>query len=63
MADPHHKHYAVYCLALGLLVLGASLHYGWALFPVEHQADAALSYGPKRAISDASAGMKLSLGF
>ena len=40
MADPHHKHYAVHGLALGLLVLGASLHYGWALFHVEHQADA-----------------------
>ena len=39
MADNCHQRSAVYGTALILLVLGASLHYGWALFHVEHQAD------------------------
>ena len=36
MADHRNHRHAVYCLAL--IGLGVLVHYGWALAPVEHQA-------------------------
>ena len=36
MADHRNRRHAVYCLAL--IGLGVLVHYGWALAPVEHQA-------------------------
>lgn len=38
MADSHHRGHAVYGLAL--IALGVLVHYGWAWFPPEHQAQA-----------------------
>ena len=38
MADRSHDIATVYGTAVGLLALGAGLHYGWALVPVEHAA-------------------------
>ena len=38
MADRSHDISAVYGTAVGLLALGAGLHYGWTLVPTEHAA-------------------------
>ena len=38
MADRSHNLAAVYGTAVGLLALGVTLHYGWALVPPEHAA-------------------------
>ncbi len=40
MADQRNHDDSVYRLAVGLLLLGALLHYGWAFVPAEHQAQA-----------------------
>jgi hypothetical protein len=38
MANRNHDRTTVYGTAIGLLALGAALHYGWALVPPEHAA-------------------------
>ena len=38
MAHRSHDRTAVYGAAVGLLALGAGLHYGWAIVPAEHAA-------------------------
>lgn len=38
MADHAHPHTAAHGAAVALLLAGAALHYGWALAPIEHQA-------------------------
>lgn len=40
MADHAHAHAAAHGAAVALLLAGAALHYGWALVPEQHQAQA-----------------------